>query len=391
MRLQEFITANSELILSEWVAFARTRAGADGMNVAALRDHAAGMLAHIATDLGTPQTATEQFEKSQGPAEDSVSAPPEVASSDADSPAEIHGSDRATNGFSVGEMLAEFRALRASVLRLWIGQCGTLNAADLQDVMRFNEAIDQAVAESVSRFTREIDGARDMVIAILSHDLRTPLQTVLITTQQFLETPSIDPQRLESLMRAQRSAVRMKGMIDDLLDFTRSRLGGALSIVVREVDLAPLVREMVGEVGAAHPGHTFRLDVGAGLLACCDASRMKQVLGNLLSNAVEHGLAGSPIVVSASTEGKEIVMAVQNDGTAIAQKDIAGIFGPFKRLRGDGANMASASPHLGLGLYIADQLVAAHGGTLGVTSTAGDGTRFEMRIPRDGPCVPGSG
>lgn len=381
MRLRDFITANSELILGEWVAFARTRAGADGMNLAALRDHAAGMLTHIAADLGRPQTAHEQFEKSQGPAEESAAGSAIGASAGPDSPAEIHGSDRATNGFTVSEMVAEFRALRASVLRLWIERCGTLSAADLQDVMRFNEAVDQAVAESVSRFTRDLDRARDMVIAILSHDLRTPLQTVLMTTQAFLESPSLDAPQLEALERAQRSTQRMNGMINDLLDFTRSRLGGALGVEASEVDLAPVVREMVEEVGGAFPGRTFSLDVDASLPAHCDGDRMKQVLGNLLANAAEHGLVGTPIHVSAATAGDEIVMQVQNAGTAIAAADLAGIFGPFKRLRtGDGA-VASAQ-HLGLGLYIADQIVSAHGGKISVSSTSRDGTRFVVRIPR---------
>ncbi|HYW49363.1 MAG TPA: sensor histidine kinase [Gemmatimonadaceae bacterium] len=382
VRLQEFIRDNSEPILAEWVAFARKRTGADGTNLIALRDHAADMLRQIADDLATPQTPREQFDKSQGTVEESHGDEQSDAHPECDdSAAEAHGSGRANSGFTVGEMVAEFRALRASVLRLWIGQRVTLAQTDLDDMMRFNEAIDQAVAESVSRFTRDMDSSRDMFIGVLSHDLRTPLQSVLMTTEHLLHSTRIEAHEVEALGRAHRSAQRMQRMIDELLDFTRSRLGGGISITTGDIDVAAVARESVEEVSATCPDHSFDVQVDAALPGQYDGDRLRQVFVNLLANAAEHGLAGTPISLTASGSDSEIVVAVRNAGPVIAPEAMAGLFGPYKRLR-QGAGTPRNSRHLGLGLYIAEQIVTAHGGQIDVTSTDADGTCFTTRLPR---------
>jgi light-regulated signal transduction histidine kinase (bacteriophytochrome) len=145
-RLADFIVANREPILAEWEAFARTCAPAsDAMDIAALRDHAGEMLAAIAADLRTWQSPYAQSEKSKGNA-------PE-AGEDAPTAAEEHGAGRAESGFTLEQMVSEYRALRASVIRLWTKSRGELGPADLEDLTRFNEAIDQSLAESVSRYT----------------------------------------------------------------------------------------------------------------------------------------------------------------------------------------------------------------------------------------------
>lgn len=382
MRLQHFIEVNIEAILLEWVAFARTRTGADGMNLVALRDHAAAMLTQIVADLGTPQSPAEQFEKSQGPSEPAALRSTVEEALHEDSAAETHGADRATSGYTVSEMVAEFRALRASVLRLWIETRVTLDQTDLNDLMRFNEAIDQAVAESVLRFSRDLDRARDMFVAILSHDLRTPLQSVLLTTTQLLAAPSLTPAQEKALHRARRSTERMNTMIDDLLDFTRSRMGAGVGIVIRDTDVATVVREAVDEVAVAFPTNGFTATIDETLPGRCDPDRLKQVLGNLLANAAEHGASGTSVLVTANGTPTEVVIEVRNHGTVIPSDDMAGIFGPFKRLR-HGVAIAADPRHLGLGLYIADQIVLAHGGRIDVTSTVADGTCFTVRLPRE--------
>ncbi|MBA3338534.1 MAG: RsbRD N-terminal domain-containing protein, partial [Geodermatophilaceae bacterium] len=141
MRLADFIADNQELILADWVAFAEGCGPAgEELNLAALRDHAVAMLRDIVTDLRTPQSAAEQTKKSKGSSDGGDDG--------VDTAAAVHGAGRADSGFTVGEMVSEYRALRASVIRLWTREQGTLTEHDIEDLMRFNEAIDQALAES---------------------------------------------------------------------------------------------------------------------------------------------------------------------------------------------------------------------------------------------------
>src|SRR5688500_2930570 len=181
MRLSAFITANRKPILEEWEAFARSCTPASGsMDLVALADHANEMLTAIAKDLDTSQGGFEQEEKSRGNA-------PRPAG-DPSTAAEAHGAARAGSGFTVEQMVAEFRALRASVIRLWTKEIGGLRPDDVEDLTRFNEAIDQSLAESVSRYTRDLDESKEIFLAILGHDLRSPLAAVLMSSEFMLET-----------------------------------------------------------------------------------------------------------------------------------------------------------------------------------------------------------
>src|SRR4051812_47884318 len=166
-RLSSFIRQNIEPILDEWETFARSLPQGEAMNVGALRDHAKDMLAVIANDLDDPQTAKQQTDKARGESDARAGTVPTAA--------QEHGAGRAESGFTVAQMVAEFRALRASVMRLWSDTQQTARSEDLADMTRFNEAIDQAIAESITRYTEEIGQSKERFLAILGHDLRTPV------------------------------------------------------------------------------------------------------------------------------------------------------------------------------------------------------------------------
>jgi signal transduction histidine kinase len=343
------------------------------MDRAALRDHAAEMLKDIVKDLRTPQTELQQSENSKGN--------PDDTSGSADTAAEVHGAGRASSGFSVGEMVSEYRALRASVIRLWTKENGTLVGADLDDLMRFNEAIDQALAESITRYTEDLDHSKEMFLAILGHDLRSPLAAVTMASQFMLENGDLGEPNLTLTTRIVRGSKRMNQMVSDLLDFTRSRLGSGVPIVRGRMDMAKVVGDAVDETAAAHPDIVMRFTSDGDLTGNWDSARISQVVANLLGNAVQYGLPKGTVTVSAQGRAGEVVLTVHNNGPAIPSADMRGLFNPLKRLKAGEAAVRDSS-NLGLGLYIAERIVTAHGGTIDVTSSSDAGTTFTAHFPR---------
>src|SRR5206468_7280326 len=132
-------------------------------------------------------------------------------------------------GFTLGQMVSEFRALRASVIRLWRAAAGPDDAA-FEDLTRFNEAIDQALAESVSRYARDLEHSKEMFLAILGHDIRTPLGAVMMSAAGLLASPDLSPPHQAAASRILNSGTRIKQMVNDLLDFTRTPLGAGIPL-----------------------------------------------------------------------------------------------------------------------------------------------------------------
>jgi signal transduction histidine kinase len=270
--------------------------------------------------------------------------------------------------------------LRASVIRLWTASCGDLTGDDLQDLMRFNEAIDQALSESVRRYTEDLDHSKEMFLAILGHDLRSPLGAVIMSSQFMLDMGDLKEPQLTLTTRIANASRRMNHLVGDLLDFTRSRLGSGVPIARKEMDMAKVACGAVEEITAAHPESKVQCSTSGELRGAWDCARMSQVMANLVANAVQHGDANAPIAVTARGEEREVTLEVHNDGPAIPAGDLAGLFSPLKRLHAGAP--ASPSSSLGLGLYITECIVTAHGGTIAVNSTAQAGTTFTVRLPR---------
>jgi len=375
MRLSDFIVANREPIMAEWEAFARTCAPASGsMDISALRDHASEMLTVIAADLKTPQDKHEQAEKSKGNAPD--------ADTNEKTAAEKHGADRAESGFTTDQMVSEYRALRASVIRLWTKAQGEIKPAELEDLTRFNEAIDQSLAESITRYTQDLDHSKEMFLAILGHDLRTPLGAVMMSAEFMLETQELKEPHLTLTSRIASSSKRMNQMIGALLDFTRSRLGGGIPIVRADMNMGKVVHDVVGEISAAHPDRTIEVDARGALQGEWDCPRISQVLTNLIGNALEHGSDRTLVTADVHADDKEVTIAIHNKGGAIPTDLLNGIFNPMKRQETTGNAADGSSANLGLGLYIADRIVHAHKGRIDVKSSEERGTTFTVHLPR---------
>lgn len=375
MRLANFISENLEEILVEWESFASSLLSpGQVMSSLALRDHASQILLAIAADIESSQTDLEQAYKSKGFAQ--------IAESTRTA-AMTHGALRHLAGFDLRQLAAEFRALRASVLRLWLKR-GVTDETAFYQVTRFNEAIDQALAESISNYSDEVARSRDTFLAILGHDLRTPLSAIA-NSGLFLSAPGLLPggAPLEAARRVTRGAARMSAMIKDLLEYTRTRLGRAIPIAPEAGNMGHICRMAYDEIRAAHPEHIFRLEISGDLHGRFDGERLHQVLANLLSNAVRHGERSQPITLSAHGDADRVTLRVKNRGRPIPPDQLQIIFNPLVQLPSALTDeTADPSTSLGLGLYIAREIVVMHGGTIDAESSVEDGTVFSARLPR---------
>ena len=369
MPLPTFIESHVEDILSEWETFARSLgAVTDEMSIEALRDHALWMLRAIIADMRIPQTEEEQEAKGKGEM-------PEGGTS-----ASAHGTGRHQDGFNLLQLTAEFRALRASVLRLWLPTIDQTDDAVIADLMRFNEAIDQAIAESVTTFADAANEAREVFLAMLGHDLRSPLHAITLTAAYFERDKVDDTRRIKSAKRISRSAVSMTRMVNDLLEFSRLRLGGNIPVVKTRGDLVDICWRAVDEARVAHPSCTFELQSPGSVEGGFDEDRLGQVFANLLNNACQYRAHGTAVNMTLETDTKTAVVSVHNAGVPIPLADQQAIFSPLVQMKESEADRPRSS--VGLGLYIARRIVESHGGELMVRSTEAAGTTFSARLPR---------
>jgi signal transduction histidine kinase len=369
--MKSFILEHLEEILVEWEAFAGTQTpAADAMDSVALRDHAKQMLLAIAKDIETSQTKDQQEQKSKGRGPASAH----------ETAAEAHGALRQQVGFDLGQLIAEFRALRASVLKIWVAKERYGDAQSAYEMARFNEAIDQALCESVATFSAELSRSRETFLGVLGHDLRTPLGAVWTAVEILAKSDSMQ-KRERAYDAATRSLGSMRAMISDLLDFTRSRLGKGIPVMPAAEDLERICRASVAEVALAYPKASIQF-AGAGRLEGeFDRERMLQVFSNLLGNAVQHGDPLTGVAMFAKEDGDFLRVEVNNRGKPIPPQHLQSIFEPLVQLEGaTGATERKSS--MGLGLYIAREIVNAHGGSLEATSSEQAGTTFTVALPR---------
>ena len=360
--LSAFIQSSHAEIIAEFSAFARMLMPPNSpMTEDELRDHCKDLLTGIAEDLTTEQSPHEQFDKSRGHGGAHMMR----------ESGRLHADGRLGHGFTLGQVLAEFRALRASVLRLY----ERTGDGDVVGVRRFNEALDEALTESMTRYSAQTDLYRDQFIGILSHDLRSPLGAITAGAALLAHAAADDQRQSRVAARILNSAQRMERMIADLLDLTRTRLGGAIPLKPGRTDLQSVCEEVVLEVRATHPDAVVHFESHGDLTGHWDADRLAQVVSNLVGNAIEHG-ANTPVTLVAFEANGRVRLTVHNNGDPIPPHAQATVFQPLSRGTSDNPR------NLGLGLFIARAIVIAHGGEMGVTSTAESGTTFEVALPR---------
>jgi PAS domain S-box-containing protein len=225
-----------------------------------------------------------------------------------------------------------------------------------------------------------VEEAREQFIGILGHDLRNPLAAIVAGIDLLRALP--EPYA-RTITRVARSAHRIEVIIRDLLDFARGRLGGGIPITPRPCDMRPICTEVVDEIKQAHPSRTISFEGIGDLHGEWDPDRIEQVVSNLVGNAIMHG--EDPIVVTSRARDEGVVTTVHNQGPPIPEGVIPTLFEPFTRA---GQDLQHGQEGLGLGLYIANEIVHAHGGTLTVSSVARKGTTFTFALPRIVPQRP---
>jgi signal transduction histidine kinase len=377
MTFTAFIRDNLDAIVADWEAFARQLPAGRTMSTLALRDHSREILLGLAHEMELAQSDLQRAEQSQDI---------EATEASTTSAAAEHGALRQLAGFDLVQLFAEFRALRASVMALWQRrEGGAADAASVEEIARFNEGMDKALAESVQRYSSEVAASRDMFLAVLGHDLRSPLSGIGMSAMVLAKPGLTDAGRQQAAARIKRAARDMNRLITDLLEYTRTRLGAGIPIDRSACDLGPVCEASLEDIRAGNPEQPFVQQLSGDLTLQADAARMQQALSNLLSNAVQHGTAQSPVTLTADGMADEVLLQVSNLGDPIPPEALQTIFEPLVQ-----APNASTEVHersrtsLGLGLFIVREIVLAHGGTIAAASSAASGTVFSIRMPRQG-------
>lgn len=371
MQIADFLEVASERILRESIAYARTIHVMKDEEEIVLRDHLPRILQAISTDLRRSQSRRESIEKSQGISDDAC---------DEATAAETHGLLRARSGLHIDQVVAEYRVLRACVVRLWSEEA-TPGPDSLRDVGRFNEAIDQALAESVRVYAVEIERWQQLFLGVLGHDLRSPLNAIALTAEIIAAKASPDLQRLTTTLK--RSTRRMGVLMDSLLQYNRASLDGGMVVERTAVDLAAACEEEIEMQRAALPDADIRLASHGDTHGEFDPSRIREALANLITNAVKHGTPGQPVAVRLDGDGDSVRVVVENAAIDdIPANEIEQLFEPLRR--GALHRTSSDGTNLGLGLFVVRQIARIHGGEATGQSSA-NRVRFSMVLPRSVP------
>lgn len=217
----------------------------------------------------------------------------------------------------------------------------------------------------------------EQMVGIVSHDLRNPLSTIRMGTEvlKMLGLPERHGQILGNIDRAGMRALRL---INDLLDFTRIRLGQGIALTPRPMDLHAVVASQVAELAMGHPQARIEHRGSGGGACVADPDRLGQLVGNLVSNALAYGTPGAPVIVTTATDDDGFSIAVRNEGEPIPEALQASLFQPMVRGTDTGTEVRS----VGLGLYIVAEVARAHGGSVRLASTSADGTEFVVSFPQ---------
>ncbi len=353
-RIAAFVRAHRGEIVEAWEAAVAALPHARRLDRPALRDS----LPEFLEELGRCLTSEEGRASEVG----------ELATQ--------HAVQRFEYGVDLRHVATEYRLLRSVVLEGYLHACGP--EADVREIVRLDDAIDLALVDAVDHYTRARDETREHFIAVLGHDLRNPLGAIRMSASLLGARGAFDETGRALVARIERSSGRIAAMADDLLDLARARLGSGIPVASSPASMEEIVRGVVDELVAAHPGRSITFEARGDARGEWDRERAAQAISNVVANAIEHG--EDPVRVLVRGEDDAVRVEVTNAGAPIAPDVLPHLFGRFTRA--DGARRGSG---LGLGLFIANEIVSAHGGTVQARSSPEEGTTFALSWPRRAP------
>jgi signal transduction histidine kinase len=372
MKFSTFIKSNLDAIVGEWETFARTLLpSGNALSGPALRDHARAMLVAIADDMESGQTVADRSAKSRHIDADV---------GEADSAASSHGALRQLEGLDISQLFGEFRSLRASVLAMWRRTEPAIDTSlAIEEIARFNEGIDQAVAESVDRYAKNVA----TFMAVIGRDLRSPLWAIKGSSEMLSKGEVSNEVRREVLDRITRSSEAMGHVIRDLTEFSETHLGRSIPVRLGACDLRKVSDEALETVRSIYPRQDFAFTFSGELVLKADALRMQQVVVNLLTNAAHHSDRRSAVALKVEGSLTSVCIKVTNQGRRIPDIVLKSIFEPTVTVpAADAAAHQDPYTGLGLGLFIVREIVSRHKGSITVESNPDSGTTFAVVLPR---------
>jgi signal transduction histidine kinase len=372
VRIGQFIRTHPDEIEPAWEAFAKSISSfAPHLSVWSLRDHLREILLAMADDMESPQSPEEQAEKSEGKAFrggalDLISA--------------LHARMRFDSGFNLEQAISEYRALRSSILFLWVRSRPSNDDVVLSEVTRFNETIDQAIAEIVRRYADRSERYSDVFLGILTHEVRNFLNIIRLSGETLKAAGTPPEVQSASTARILRGVGSIDRLMNDLSVLVRSRMRVQLPLTKINADLGEICEQTLEEVKLSHRNTDFELETIGDVSGTWDRERLGQVVFNLVVNAVIHASA-KQVHITAEDQGPDVVLRVTNRGVPIPAERQDSIFDPFVSTN-KASSSAPTRTGLGLGLFIVREIVNGHGGEVGVASTESEGTTFTVRLPR---------
>jgi signal transduction histidine kinase len=283
--------------------------------------------------------------------------------------------------FGMVQIVSELSALRDAVLESWRALTAKDRGAAPPDAMAFDQALDDLLVAAIAEHTVKQDDAMSLSLAVIGHDLRNSLGAISMSSTVLSRSGNLPAELAKPANGILATVARMKGLVNDLVDLSRVRVGKMMPIAPAPADLEGVCRQVLEELQAVNSDFAIRFSAQGDLKGDWDAARVGQALSNLVAYAVQYGSFGEPFVVRAEGRADELVLCVSNRGTPTpAPLDL--LFDPLLQLRPYETAPGQQPSGFRLGLYIAREIAAAHGGTLEARASEDQGTTFAMRLPR---------